>query len=220
MRKVIKLGIKERRQKEKELRRQQIQKAARAFFAEKGFVGTTIEDIANKAELSPATIYQYFKDKDDLYVQLNIESLTALLKKVEKVSKNKKYNHEQKIHGFKNAMIWIFKSDPRLFKNTLQFQLISDFKNLEMEPLGRINELYRSILSIMAKAYQEGVQEGVIKEGLHPMAYADIVFSTFIGIMLWEDTKKRINPKKDFFKSTLDKAFEMIIEGIMAPSSQ
>ena len=214
----MKLGIKERRQKEKELRRQQIQEAARAFFAEKGFVGTTIEDIANKAELSPATIYQYFKDKDDLYAQLNIESLTALMKKVEKVSKNKKFNHEQKIHGFKNAMIWIFKSDPRLFKNTLQFQLISDFKNLEEEPLGRINELYRSILSIMADSYQEGVQEGVFKDGLHPMAYADIVFSTFIGIMLWEDTKKRMNPKKDFFKSTLDKAFEMIIEGIRVPT--
>ena len=212
------MGIKERRQKEKELRRQQIQEAARVFFSEKGFVGTTIEDIANKAELSPATIYQYFKDKDDLYAQLNIESLTALMKRVEKVSKNKKYNHEEKIHGFKNAMIWIFKSDPRLFKNTLQFQLISDFKSLETEPLGKINGLYRSILSIIAEVYQEGVQDGVFKDGLHPMAYADIVFSTFIGIMLWEDTKKRMNPKKDFFKPTLDKAFEMIIEGIKVPT--
>ena len=214
------MGIKERRQKEKELRRQQIQEAARVFFSEKGFVGTTIEDIANKAELSPATIYQYFKDKDDLYAQLNIESLTALMKRVEKVSKNKKYNHEEKIHGFKNAMIWIFKSDPRLFKNTLQFQLISDFKSLETEPLGKINGLYRSILSIIAEVYQEGVQDGVFKDGLHPMAYADIVFSTFIGIMLWEDTKKRMNPKKDFFKSTLDKAFEMIIEGIKVPAEK
>jgi AcrR family transcriptional regulator len=213
----VTLGIKERRQKEKELRRQQIQEAARAFFSEKGFVGTTIENIANRAELSPATIYQYFKDKDDLYAQLNIESLTALLKRIERVSKNKKYNHEQKIHGFKNAMIWAFKSDPRLFKNTLQFQLISDFKNLEAEPLGRINTLYRNILSIIAKTYQDGVQEGVFRDGLHPVAYADIVFSTFIGIMLWEDTKKRMDPKKDFFKSTLDKAFDMIIEGIKVP---
>ena len=213
------MGIKERKQKEKALRRWQIQEAAKGLFIEKGLVGTTIEDIANKAELSPATIYQYFKDKDDLYVSLNFESLQYLLNQVEKIYKNKKLTLEKKMHRFKDSMYKAFQSDPRLFKNVLQFQLVSDFKSLNKEQLSNINELYQKILSMIAGIYQEGVHQGEFKD-MHAMIYADIVFGIFVGLMLWEDAKKRINPKKDFFKSTLDKAFDIIIQGVKVSSSE
>lgn len=39
------------------MRRQQIQEAAKEIFLLKGFNSTTMEDIAKKAELSPAFIY-------------------------------------------------------------------------------------------------------------------------------------------------------------------
>jgi len=55
------MGIKERKEREKERRRQQIIIAAKRIFSAKGFNKATMEDIAKEAEISPGTIYIYFK---------------------------------------------------------------------------------------------------------------------------------------------------------------
>ncbi|NIR14250.1 MAG: helix-turn-helix transcriptional regulator [Desulfobacterales bacterium] len=60
------MGIEERKEREKQMRRRQIIDAAEKVFAEKGFSGATIENIAEQAELSPATLYLYFKNKDGI----------------------------------------------------------------------------------------------------------------------------------------------------------
>ena len=73
------LGITDRRKRERDLqqkmRRKQILYAAKRVFYAKGFSPATIEDIAQEAELSPAAIYLYFKNKDDLYASLNLQLL-------------------------------------------------------------------------------------------------------------------------------------------------
>lgn len=51
-------------------RRQQILTAAATVFAEKGFDRATISDIARAAGLADGSIYNYFRDKQDLLVHL------------------------------------------------------------------------------------------------------------------------------------------------------
>jgi TetR/AcrR family fatty acid metabolism transcriptional regulator len=53
-----------------EERRQQILTAAAAVFAEKGFDRATISDVARAAGLADGSIYNYFRDKQDLLVHL------------------------------------------------------------------------------------------------------------------------------------------------------
>jgi AcrR family transcriptional regulator len=67
------------------MRRRQIQDAAKELFILKGFNSTTINEIAEKAELSPATIYLYFKNKRELYFSLNLLTLQCLFDQIEKV---------------------------------------------------------------------------------------------------------------------------------------
>lgn len=52
-------------------RREQILAAARRVFARKGFVGTTIGDIAGEAGVAPGTIYLYFPSKNDVFLTLS-----------------------------------------------------------------------------------------------------------------------------------------------------
>ncbi len=40
---------------------------AEALFAERGFAGTSVRDIAARAELTPASLYNHFEGKDALY---------------------------------------------------------------------------------------------------------------------------------------------------------
>lgn len=45
----------------------EILRVARNVFSKNKFEGTTVREIARKAKLSPATIYLYFRSKDELY---------------------------------------------------------------------------------------------------------------------------------------------------------
>jgi AcrR family transcriptional regulator len=55
-----------RRQAQARLTRLQIAEAARALFFERGYGGTTIEGIAEKAGVAPETIYATFKNKRNI----------------------------------------------------------------------------------------------------------------------------------------------------------
>jgi AcrR family transcriptional regulator len=98
------MGIQERKQRERERRRQQIIVAAKRVFSEKGFSKTTMEDIAREAELSPGTLYLYFKNKDELYASLSLRILQYMNIRLGDVKKEKDSNPEQKIASIKEAL--------------------------------------------------------------------------------------------------------------------
>lgn len=59
-----------RRQREREERYQTILRAAESLFAKVGYHQTSINQIADLAEVSVGTVYFYFKNKEDLLIQL------------------------------------------------------------------------------------------------------------------------------------------------------
>lgn len=59
-----------RRLREKEQRYNTILKAAETLFAQKGYHQTSIEEIADLAEVSTGAVYFYFKNKEDLLIIL------------------------------------------------------------------------------------------------------------------------------------------------------
>jgi AcrR family transcriptional regulator len=59
-----------RRLREKEQRYNTVLKAAETLFAQKGYHQTSIEEIADLAEVSTGAVYFYFKNKEDLLIKL------------------------------------------------------------------------------------------------------------------------------------------------------
>jgi len=60
------MGISERREREKEALRTRIVEAARDIVSEEGLDALSMRAIAERIEYSPATIYLYFRDKDEM----------------------------------------------------------------------------------------------------------------------------------------------------------
>ena len=62
-----------RRIREKEQRYNTVLKAAETLFARQGYHQTSIEEIADLAEVSTGAVYFYFKNKEDLLIKLMLE---------------------------------------------------------------------------------------------------------------------------------------------------
>ena len=60
-------------------RREQLIVVAKALFAEKGFEGTSVEEIAARADVSKPVVYEHFGGKEGLYAVIVDREVEALL---------------------------------------------------------------------------------------------------------------------------------------------
>jgi len=73
------MGIRERKQREYEKRKNLILTTAQELFSRSGFVGVTLDDIAAKIEFSKGTIYSHFDSKEEIFAQILLAQLNNLL---------------------------------------------------------------------------------------------------------------------------------------------
>ena len=207
------MGIQERKEREKERRRQQIMVAAKRVFSDKGFNKATMEDIAQEAELSPGTLYLYFKNKEELYASLSLRILQYLLIRVEHVNEEKDAGPEEKLKSLVDAMYDVYEFDPLIIINMFHLQSSETLKNLSPQLMEEIKVLSRKSLGSIAQIFKEGVDNGIFIDR-HPVALADTFWALFSGVVLWLTSKKIIDQRKDYLKQTLDVAFEIFRRGL------
>ncbi len=65
------------RERKKARTRVAIRQQALRLFREQGYAATTIEQIADAAEVSPATFFRYFPTKEDVVLQDDLDIVTA-----------------------------------------------------------------------------------------------------------------------------------------------
>jgi AcrR family transcriptional regulator len=73
------MGVAERKERHKEELKKDILNAAKELFMEKGYEATSIRNIAEKIEYSPATVYLYYTDKDEIMHAVHQEGFKMLV---------------------------------------------------------------------------------------------------------------------------------------------
>jgi TetR/AcrR family transcriptional regulator len=76
----------QRRQQHHELSRNQLLDAAEEVFGAKGFHDTTLKEVAELAEFSVGSVYSFFENKDDLFLQVFLRRGDELLPAMEEVA--------------------------------------------------------------------------------------------------------------------------------------
>lgn len=79
------MGIKERKEREKRQRSNDILEAARSVFEAKGFLNTTLIDVAKEAEISVGLIYRYFQSKEDIFASLALKGADQFDDRIEAI---------------------------------------------------------------------------------------------------------------------------------------
>lgn len=82
------MGLKEKKQKHREEFRKEIIEAAKSLFNSEGYDKFSMRGLARKIGYTPATIYLYFRDKDDLLYVISEELFAQLIQSMERCVKS------------------------------------------------------------------------------------------------------------------------------------
>jgi AcrR family transcriptional regulator len=93
------MGIAERKKRDARRMRDLITEAAMRLFLEHGYEKVSIRRIAEEIEYSPATLYLYFKDKDEILFTLHNEGFEDLYKRQQTVLSVKDPLERLRRHG-------------------------------------------------------------------------------------------------------------------------
>jgi len=104
-----------RRELTKERNRAQILAAARAAFASQGYGGTAVRDIVRRTDLSPGTFYNYFPDKESIFLAL-IEESTERVRAVLREARHDARSLDDFVAGAYRAFFTAIADDPAMFE--------------------------------------------------------------------------------------------------------
>lgn len=104
-------------------RRDSILKAAQRLFAEKGYHGVSIDDIARQVDVSPAILYRHFKSKQQLYDAV-LQALSSQRESYVQTIINSGTSFEDVLTGMTQVYIKSFSDNPDLLR--IEFQSLLD----------------------------------------------------------------------------------------------
>ena len=166
------MGVSERKHREKEQRKNNIIKAAKRLFKNKGFEETTMQMIARQAELSKGALYLYFRDKDEIIASILLEASKALGGLLdEAISLGK--NAFDKI----NRIIFAYLKFRRESPESYFFTLLLDYKPLfQLKPKNpELIEQMQYRTNMLKDILRLGVEDGTIRPDIDPAMTASVL---------------------------------------------
>jgi AcrR family transcriptional regulator len=172
-----------------ERRREAIVDAAARLFAQKGFLGASISDIANTCEMSKSLIYHYYESKEDILFDVMHSHVNALLDAARAVAaRNDK--PEQKLRVLTRTFIQLY-----VGAANRQRVLLNELENLTADQRKIVVGIQRNLI---------GIVEDIIAEvrpalsGRNPLGTpaAMLYFGMINWMHTWLDASGRAKPAR------------------------
>jgi len=208
------LGYKRRREREKEQRRQNILKAAKRLFIEKGFKSVTVASIAEKAELSKGAIYLYFSSKEEIYAQILFTDIEHFHTEISQIFNGGK-SATDILLDFAAAYIDIFFKEPEQFRILMNFMLQADTLNLSSETRRQIISEMNRTISLIEKILQYGVDSGELtlrKQDIRKMR--NVLWGLLNGIISLHLFVGAESMREERIRSSVREGIETMIVGL------
>jgi AcrR family transcriptional regulator len=109
------MGIKQRREREKQEVRQGILTAAREIALHEGWQAVTIRNVAERIEYSPSMIYEYFASKEAILLELHHEGFRLLAFSL-KSAKSSSEDDEERVISMAQAYWEFAMRSPELYQ--------------------------------------------------------------------------------------------------------
>jgi AcrR family transcriptional regulator len=206
------MGIKDRREREKLDRRNAIISAAQDIFWEKGYEAT-MDEIAEKVELSKPTLYLYFKNKDDLYASIALGGFEALKERFKQVADSGD-DVEAKVRSMYRAFIE-FNTEHREVSRITEFVLSEKGRDKVSRELSeQMSRDISDLLGFGASVIQEGIDRGVFTDGLDPLVVSVIVWRVSVGLIDLAIEEGLPDREPAYYDRLFESALAILTEGV------
>ena len=125
---------------------------------QRGFVGTTIEDVAQQLELTKAAFYYYVQNKEELLFQILSQTLNVTVERIALIERSSASPHE-KLRAIIDAFVHLMADRPDFF--TVYFQ---EKGHLDPGHLRTITRTEATIVHTIERVYREGVTKGTFQK--------------------------------------------------------
>ncbi|MBU2647905.1 TetR/AcrR family transcriptional regulator [bacterium] len=193
-------------------KKDKIIKSAIAVFAEKGFRESTLSDLAKKAGISEATLYNHFRNKEEILFSIPVGYMNDFMAKLEEQFTGIK-NSEEKLRKFVWQLLWWSQKHQSIIKILL----------LEIQPHlhygeSEVHQLVRQIGNVLTDILNEGKSSGTFRAEVNPRIFRKFLIGTIDYLFLTRIALDRPFQPLDDYDSLAD-AFVAAIKSVPIPET-
>jgi TetR/AcrR family fatty acid metabolism transcriptional regulator len=178
--------------------------AALKVFGEKGYYDATISDVARRAKVSEATIYEYFGSKEDLLfaipreiTQTSVDFLHAVLPFMN--------GAKNKIRAIMYGYFNLYKENPE-YSALVLLNLNHNRKVMETEGYAVV----RQAGGVLLEAIDEGIENGEFRTGIDPRLVRSILLGTLEHVFF----RWHLLERKEELSEFVDPLMDLLMNGV------
>ena len=208
------MGIAERKERERKQRRDEIIQAAEKVFFTKGFSLSTMDDIAEEAELSKGTLYLYFRSKEDLHMAVARNSI-RLLKSVTLKATEGEGNALEKLGRMGRSVVAFSRTEPDRMKAIMTLEEMEPH-SLHVSTSEVQNLIYKeSPVEMVITLVEQGVAENLVRADIPSLLIAHTLWMTVLSVVRFVTMKTGLIEVLELSQDEiLESHFEMVLNGI------
>jgi len=150
------------RSNDSERTRQNILAIATDEFANKGFSGARVDEIAARTNASKRMIYYYFEDKEGLFIAV----LEEAYRRIREIEASLDLAHLEPVAAIRALVAFTFDYQ-NANEDFIRLVMVENIhKGVHIERSRAVEDLNVSVINTIRDIYQRGLRQGVFREGV------------------------------------------------------
>ena len=193
--------------KRKNMNKKDIVDAAEKLFFTKGYVNSTMDEVAQEAGFTKRTLYSYFNSKEEIYekiIQRGYELLN--IKFLDVLEATKDDSEQSKIKAMGYTLINFERDFSGYYKS------IFEYDGSETIP----NGLEENTIDMLQKSIKKGIINGEITDKMDAVSISLILWASIVGFVNTFSRKQKYI--KDYFKADsrelIERGLNLVLDSI------
>ena len=175
-------------------KKKRIIEAAARVFAQKGYAGAAVADIAVNAEIGKGTIYAYFDSKEDLFFAV-FEWFMLQTGAAAKVSiSHLGGSAAQRLEALSDSIMGMWDEIKDAFILTIEFWAASSSSQMRARFKDAFRRLYEEFRAIVVSLIRDGIERGEFRSDVNAESVAAALVGTWDALFLQAWFEKNFDP--------------------------
>jgi AcrR family transcriptional regulator len=175
-------------------KKDRIIEAAAQVFAQKGFTGSSVAEIAVKAEIGKGTIYAYFDSKEDLFFAV-FEWYMMQTGAAAKISiSHLGGSAAQRLEALSDSVMGMWDEIKDVFTLTIEFWAASSSSQMRQRFKGAFRRLYEEFRAIVVSLIRDGIERGEFRSNVNAESIAAALVGTWDALFIQAWFDKHFDP--------------------------